>query len=438
MEATLKNRLLAQIKKNGCFSNVKPPFCVEIGLSGGVDSIVLAWLLVDLQLELGFRLCAVYVHHGLSPNAQIWADFCEHFCRKHTIPFRVAYVKLDENSPFGVEAEARAKRYQVYQESSAEVIALAHHRDDQIETVLLQLFRGGGVHALSGMPVCREDLDKIFWRPLISVSKADLVECARQNGLTHIDDESNLDEQFRRNWIRHKLLPEIEMQIPDVGAHILRTASLMQDSAHLVDEVVAEDLQFITKNVFFDVALWRGLSQSRQKMVLLRYVQSLNMGLPRAISLEDFVAQMKKAKPSDELCWALPDGKIYVYQEKIYPIKHTLSNFEPILVQDINDMVFANGMLFWQKSEKGIPLAQIKNGLVLSPRINGAMIYLNTFHKTVKSCLQERKIPPFMRQHYPILLNKDKKNCVAILNIKVAHFEESKDMKFFPCWRELL
>lgn len=438
MEATLKNNLLSQIRKNGIFVDKKNPYCVEVGLSGGVDSIVLAWLLVDLQQELGFCLSAVYVHHGLSSYAQDWADFCAGFCRQFNIPFRVAYVQLDLHSMLGVEAEARAKRYQVYQDSKADVIALAHHKDDQVETVFLQLLRGGGVHALSGMPVCRENMGKLFWRPLLSTTKKDLIECAHQYELKHIEDESNVDEQFRRNWVRHSLLPEVKKQVPDLDAHVLRTVSLMQDCARIVDDVVDGDLARILEKGFFDVGCWRLLSRPRQKMTLLRYVQNLEMGMPRGVSLEDFVAQIIASPLSKELCWSLPNGKIYVFQEKLYSIKKEWVDFQPILIKDIDDHVFANGILYWREDANGIPLEKIKSGLLLSTRVNGAMINMGTFHKTVKACLYEQKIPPFLRKHWPILLDLDVKGCVAVLNIKVSHFENSKDMKFFPYWRELL
>ncbi len=437
MALTLRNRLCSEIQKSGLFEEQGCRRSVEIGLSGGVDSVVLAWLLAHMKKELGFSVCAVYVHHGLSQNAQLWADFCAEFCRRYSIPFRVAYVCLDSRSNLGIEAEARRKRYQVYQDSEADIIALAHHRDDQVETVLLQLLRGGGVHALSGMSVCRQQQGKVLWRPLLSVPKQTLVEFARMQGIDYITDESNSDERFRRNWVRQTLLPKIIDYMPQAQSHILRTASLMQDSARIVDEVVSDDLNHITLNGYFDLNQWQLLSTPRKKLVLLRYVQKKQLGTPRPESLDDFLSQLNHHAATKELRWSLPEGAVYACRGRLYPSVREYSAFSAVRINDIQTRAFGYGELFWQENPQGIPLHVIQQGLLLQPCANGERISRGKIHKTVRDCLREQEIPPFMRQNWPIMVNPVTKKCIAVLNIEVCFFEQTASARYFPFWREL-
>ena len=437
MAALLKNNsILSTLLAQWPFAHIICPK-IEIGLSGGVDSVVLTHLLSRLQNHLKFSLSAVYVHHGLSAHAQDWADFCARFCLQLNIPFRVAYVELDSGSSLGIEAEARKLRYQVYFQSEADIIALAHHQDDQVETAMLQFLRGGGPQALAAMPLLRSEQGKCLWRPLLSMTKQDMLLYAEQNGLSFVEDESNFDEGYRRNWVRHTLLPSIKSIIPDVDNHILRTIALMQDYVQIIHEVQDEDHAQLTVNGYFDCLKWCALSPARKKSSLLKFVQIQRLGTPRPESIEDFVFQLESALPGQQLCWSVPNGKVYAYQNRLYPVEQGFIPAQPELLSDINPKKMGHYRIYWQKHAQGIPRKIIEQGVVLACRQGGERIAFKNFHKTVKDCFQQQKIPPFLRQSWPLILDKNTKSCLAIVNVQVVAdtasvFEIVFEVAYFP------
>ena len=141
-------------------------FAVEVGFSGGLDSVVLLHLLCSLRNELPLELSAVHVHHGLDTPADQWAEFCRELCAQWQVPLRIERVQV-EFGRLGLEAAARAERYRCFAQSTADAVALAHHADDQTETLLLATLRGGGLRALSAMPALRALNESVsLWRPL--------------------------------------------------------------------------------------------------------------------------------------------------------------------------------------------------------------------------------------------------------------------------------
>ncbi|HEX7560067.1 MAG TPA: tRNA lysidine(34) synthetase TilS, partial [Usitatibacter sp.] len=164
-----------------------------MGFSGGLDSTVLLDLMVRHGRETGRAVSAVHVHHGLSPNADAWADFCAAFCAARRVPLAIERVRVDRDSAEGLEGAARAARYAVYANREEPVVALAHHLDDQAETVLLQLLRGTGLKGVAAMPETRALAGSgvRIYRPFLAFPRAALLEYAKAAGLEWIEDESN-------------------------------------------------------------------------------------------------------------------------------------------------------------------------------------------------------------------------------------------------------
>lgn len=176
---------------------------LTVGYSGGLDSSVLLHVLAELRESLGLRLSAVHVHHGLSPHADAWTRHCESACRNLEVPLIVRRIAVEPVGE-GPEGAARAARYREFEMLDTDVLALAHHRDDQAETVLLQLLRGAGLKGLAAMPVARRLGDVILVRPLLDVSRDELLAWARASRLTWVEDESNADTRLSRNALRHR------------------------------------------------------------------------------------------------------------------------------------------------------------------------------------------------------------------------------------------
>jgi tRNA(Ile)-lysidine synthase len=185
---------------------------LAVGLSGGVDSVVLLHLLKDSPAGRARGLSAVHVHHGLSPNADSWAAFCRRLCKRWGIPLVVRKVKVVKAGE-GPEAAARRARYEVFRKIKAD-IALAHNLDDQAETVLMNLLRGAGLRGASGMPGEAPFHGRKLVRPILSRSRKWVESYATRHGLRWIEDESNRDEALTRNFIRRRVGPLLEKKFP--------------------------------------------------------------------------------------------------------------------------------------------------------------------------------------------------------------------------------
>src|ERR1043166_213426 len=177
---------------------------IAVGLSGGMDSVVLLHLLKHHP-----GISAIHVHHGLSPNADAWAAFCRRLCRQWGVRLKVSKVKVRPSGK-GLEAAAREARYAAFGKLNVDLIALAHHLDDQAETVLMNLLRGAGLRGASGMPARSRLGDRMLLRALFGVPREAIVAYAREHGLDWVEDESNADESLTRNFVRRRVGPLLE------------------------------------------------------------------------------------------------------------------------------------------------------------------------------------------------------------------------------------
>ena len=209
---------------------------IAVALSGGVDSVVLLHLFKDHP-----GVSALHVHHGLSPNADQWAKFCIRLCKAWSIPLTVRRVKVG-NSGKGLEAAARQARYAAFKRDKSDVIALAHHLDDQAETVLMNLLRGAGMRVASGMQPLARFEGKLFARPLLEVSRQAILEHARLHGLEWIEDESNADEGLTRNFVRRRLGPLIETRFPQWKRSLARAARHFSEKEDHANRLLREFL----------------------------------------------------------------------------------------------------------------------------------------------------------------------------------------------------
>lgn len=280
----------------------QPGQTLLLGLSGGLDSRVLLHLLVQLRSRLKFDLSAMHVHHGISPHADAWAQFCADLCVRDQVPFEVVRVSVPRDSGLGLEAAARAERYRVLLGRSADAVMLAHHEDDQAETILLQLLRGAGVKGLAAMGESSErqpatgGREKPILRPLLNVSRAELLDYAKAHDLQWIEDESNLDLAYDRNFLRHHVLPQMEQRFPACRRTLARSASHLAEAAELLEEIAREDASKAVVDSKLNLAELGKLSASRANN-LLRYwlteVSGMNLSAAR---IADICRQLLDAR----------------------------------------------------------------------------------------------------------------------------------------------
>jgi tRNA(Ile)-lysidine synthase len=196
---------------------------VAVGLSGGLDSVVLLHVLHGLAPKLGYKLSAIHVNHGLSPNADDWGRFCRGFCRNLGVPLKVLRVTVARRKQ-GLEAAARDARRTAFASVRADAIVLAHNLDDQAETVLFNLLRGAGLEGASGMPALGGLGRKALLRPLLEVPRSAIRAYADKHRLPWIEDESNADEALTRNYIRRRVGPLLEARFPRWREGLARAA----------------------------------------------------------------------------------------------------------------------------------------------------------------------------------------------------------------------
>jgi len=219
-----------------------------IAYSGGVDSHVLLHLCSQLKNSpSGFdqSFSAVYIDHGLSSESKKWGKHCQHICFELDIPLTIIDVDARPEKGQSPEASARTARYQAFSQilNENECLLTAQHLDDQAETLLLQLLRGSGAKGLSAMPKIRPFSKGYLCRPILDYKKKDILEYARQHQLKWIEDESNLEQRFERNYLRHSVIPLLEKRWPAVKENFAKSAEVLAESQFLLDEMADSDIQ---------------------------------------------------------------------------------------------------------------------------------------------------------------------------------------------------
>lgn len=382
---------------------------VEVGLSGGLDSVVLLDLLSAARDTHDLELSAVYVHHGLSANADAWAEHCRRLCAAQSIPLRIERVAVDPHGD-GIESAARRARYAVYRQSRAQAVALAQHLDDQAETLLLQALRGGGPHALAAMPVWRPLTDQVaLWRPLLPHTRDQLAAYAAARSLSWVDDESNTDPRYRRNWLRHHINPLLAANLPDYRQALLRCAAQMADAAAMLDELAVNDLTHSVKASRLQLDALQQLSTPRQRQLLLRWAEQTALGTPTPNSVEDFRRQLLQAQADRQPEWALPQGTAHRYRRELWADLRRdyllpevrLSNADTLALPDWG------GTLSWRRTPYGLSDDMLAQGLTLRLPPPGASLITAAGHKALKQLFQESGIPPFLRRRWPGLYRAD-------------------------------
>jgi tRNA(Ile)-lysidine synthase len=395
---------------------------LEVGLSGGLDSMVLLDLMWRSRGERHIHLSAVHVNHGLSENDGAWAAHCRTWCERLDVPLRIEAVSVRVGGGESLEAVARAERYAVYRRSLARTVVLAHHQDDQAETVLLQLLRGGGPHALAAMPVLREFEDKLLWRPLLGLSRPDLEAYAQWRGLKWVFDESNDDTALRRNFLRHDIIPLLASAIPDYRSHLERTAALMAQAVDILDEVAAQDLAHCLQQGRLRLPRLAALSSARQRQLLVRWIAQSRLGEASPDAIEEFRLQLHTAGEDRCPLLDLPAGALFRYRDQVW-VEHKPLSVLP-LTQHIESAApgvcdVQGGVLTFCDDVRGIDPALLRQGFELRVRQGGERLHQSIGAKAVKTLLQEAGIPPRLRARWPLLYLPDGR-LAAVPSIAVA------------------
>lgn len=297
------------------------------GLSGGLDSVVLLHALRQWQTaeRPALRLRAIYIHHGLNPLADDWAEHCRTFCDSLSVPFQVCRVQVDPRKK-GIEAAARDARYQAFREVIApdEALVTAQHLDDQSETFFLALKRGSGPAGLSAMPEQMAFGANPLIRPLLSFSRAQLEQYAQYYQLSWVEDDSNQDRRYDRNFLRHAVLPQLNARWPHFAQAVSRSAALCGEQEALLDELLLPELMQLTdadNGLSFIPLLSAGTA--KRNGILRRWLKHCGVQMPSQHQLALLWQEVALAKPDAEPGYCLKPVTIRRYQNKLYVTEKT-------------------------------------------------------------------------------------------------------------------
>jgi tRNA(Ile)-lysidine synthase len=282
-------------------------FSYTIALSGGIDSVVLLFLLNQIKPSLPnstkLKFNALHINHGISNNANQWEDFCISLCHQLDINLTIAKHQVTKLGGESLENNARQIRYNEFFNCQDEVIVLAHHQNDQVETILSQIFRGSNIHNIAAMKLITHKQNKIFFRPLINIPKEMLQQYAQAKGLKHIEDESNLDTTFLRNFIRHNILPQLISFDSNVTSKIANIGEQLQHTLNFIATITIEDFTLakydnrsignpFSSSIILDTSKIISLSQERQLNILAYYLKCNNLPLPSSKQQIEFMRQV--------------------------------------------------------------------------------------------------------------------------------------------------
>ena len=383
-----------------------------VGFSGGMDSVVLLHALRRTVEKLGaaIRLSAVHVHHGLSASADEWADFCAEFCQRYDVPLEVVRVVVPRASGEGLEGAARRLRHGVFAECRADWLALAHHRDDQAETVMLNLLRGAGVAGAAGMLAERpQTRGPTLVRPLLDISRGVIEAYAAEHGLRWIDDESNTDRRFRRNFLRHEILPRVEETFPGAGKSLARAAGHFAEAACLLDDLATIDRDATSAaSGRIALAALNALPQRRARNLLRHVWTAEGFQAPDTRWIDEALKQLATADTLSEIRVATAEGELHLYRGELYLVRLCGDPpAGPVAWSGQDVLPWAGGCVrFVPVIGRGICRSHLVGRDVnLRSRQGGERLQPDARRprRSLRNLLQEAAVPPWERQHLPML-----------------------------------
>lgn len=405
-----------------------------VGYSGGVDSHVLLHLLATHRSRWPEgTLEALYIDHGLQPASAAWGEQCAQVCRDLDLPFRALRVNARPTVGESPEAAARRARYAAFAAELAPNTALltAHHRDDQAETLLLQLLRGAGPHGLAAMPAATRLGQGWLLRPLLETDRADLLAYAHAHGLRWIEDASNADSGFDRNYLRHHILPLLRERWPAATRTLARSAQWCAETADWLDAEADADLaQVVTTcpDGLYLPAL-RELSELRQRNLLRRWLRRLNLPIPDSRQLAHILHDVLTAGRDRQPWIRWPGGEVRRYRDALYALPPLPAHdpgrswvWRPVADRWLPlDLPGIGGLQWWETVGAGLSAAVLADiTLTVRFRRGGERFQpVGRRHsQELKKLLQEAGIPPWERERLPLLYREEM--LLAVVGLGVA------------------
>ena len=412
------NELVILLEQSFLKQKLKKNCHLLVGVSGGIDSVVLSHALNQLRSMYPFDLTFIYVDHQLHPESKQWANTVKQLAKKLSIEYIYEKVTIDQDLKLGVEGAARKHRYQAFQKHQQDILVLAQHEEDQLETLLLQLARGAGSKGLSCMPVYHENLK--IWRPLLGVSKDLIRRYQQEHKLKFIEDSSNQDNKYDRNYLRNKVIPLIKKRFPQFATTSGRSVKHIADAYNYQNLMNAE----LYENVLEGANQLNGLKLKKLSdydmgNVIRFWLNEHQVLMPSIKVLGQIISQVKKINLESRINIKVDEMSIRSYNNSLFLINNSENSFKSVLWKNQNRVILSNNreVLVDKKVGKGLSLDESKKILIDKPHNMNHKIKIraNQPARSLKYIFQENKIPPWERENHPCVYVEDK--LVAVIGL---------------------
>lgn len=412
-----------------------------LAYSGGVDSHVLLQALAQLREQLPATVAVVHVDHGIHPESGRWAEHCRHVCEQLDLALKVHAVDARPRQGESPEAAARQARYAIFSDliGSGDMLLTAHHQDDQAETLLLQLLRGAGPKGLASMPELKSYAKGYHARPLLGFSRASLTSYARRQGYSWIHDPSNDEPVYKRNFLRHDILPRLREQWPAIARTLSRSAGLCAEASDLLDELADMDLCPLQHQDSLSLSGVLGLSAQRQRNLLRRWCVREHLPLPSEAQLHQIQRQIIAA-PDHMPVISWPGAELRRYQDRLYlmpPLPPMSPNIS--LEWDLGqELKLPQGSLTAvMDCQTGLSERIRQQPVQVRFRVGGERLVMTSgHHHPLKKIFQEYRVLPWWRDRVPLIYVDDELAAVADLIIDARFRAQPGDAAITFAWQK--
>lgn len=399
------------------FLQAHPASQYYLAYSGGLDSHVLlhACAALHAQSPQSFHFYAIHIHHGLQTSADAWVEHAEQVCAALSIPLKLINLNLKPKAGESIEAVARQARYQAFSECLAadDLLLTAHHQDDQAETFLFNALRGSGATGLAAMPAVRAlGLGKLG-RPLLAFSRAQLTAYAALYHLQHVDDPTNEQMQFDRNYLRHEIFPRLRTRWPAVAQTLSRAAQWQAEQQQIVERLLARQLPQCAGSQAHTLSVAALMAQDElmQKALVRHWLQHLGFGLPSAKKLQHVLTDVLAAQADASPCVAWAGCQLRRYRDDVYALKpfRTHDNKQVMVWADLEQDLYlptVNICLSQQRLTARFKqaVADSKQPVTVRFRQGGERVQGIQGHSLeLKTLFQEAGVPPWQRERIPLI-----------------------------------
>jgi len=419
---------------------------VIVAFSGGVDSRVLLHLLAQYRTEFSQTECmAIHVHHGLSQNDDTWAEQCRQWCSGYQIECRVEKVKLELGNQISTEQEARKHRYAALAKwmDSGDLLLTGQHASDQSESFFLALKRGSGPKGLSSMAESSPFQQGTIVRPLLSVTREQVEEFAREQQLDWIEDESNQDTRYDRNFLRHEVMPVLRSRWPSIEQSVLRSAKLCADQEALLQELLQDKLAGMTgENLQLSIVKLSEQSTLARNQLIRMWLEQQSSLMPSVRQLELLWQEVAMASQDANPKLVLSSGEVRRYQQQLYFLPHLndISGWSNV-IQIGQELVLPDnlGSLKMNKATGSATLALRSPNedevvrVIFNPEGLSAHPEDRGHSRKLKKLFQEYAIPSWLRNRTPIIMYNDR--LATVVNMFVDKDFSGQDCEF--CWNKV-